>query len=117
MALTSDELTYLRQLISEPSEDNGWTDERIAELGPGALQQDGSYDLRLYAAVLWEAKAAEAVTLVDTGESGSSRAMGQVFTHAKQMAERYRAPAGGPGTPDPLSGRPRSTKIVRATRG
>lgn len=111
MALDADQLAYVRQLISEPSDVNGWTDDRIQALGPAALKADGSYDLRTYAATIWEAKAAEAVPLVDVSESGSSRAMGQIHAHALKMAERYRAPA-GVGT-DPSGGRTRTRKIVR----
>jgi hypothetical protein len=115
MALDSALLARLRQLISEPDDTNGWTDVRIETLAPEALQPDGTYDTRLFAAVLWEAKAADASILVNTQESGSSRAMGQVFDHATKMAERYRAAASAPGAAPTT--RPRSTKITRAIPG
>lgn len=111
MALSTEELSYLRQLIDEPNDDNGWTDEKIEALGPGALNPDGTYDLRLYAASVWEAKAAAAVSLVDVSESGSSRSMGQIHGHALKMAERYRAPAGT--GEDTSRGRTRIGRIVR----
>lgn len=111
MALDAEQMEFLRQLISEPSDENGWTDERIQALGPGALAPDGSYDMRAYAAAVWEAKAAEAVSLVDVSEAGSSRSMGQIFGHAAKMAERYRAPADQAG--EASAGRTRIGRIVR----
>lgn len=111
MALEPEQRTFLRQLVSEPDDTGGWTDERIDELAMGALLADGTYDLRLYAAIIWDAKAADVAELVNVSESGSSRSMGQVFDHAVKMAERYRAPI-TTGVADPAS-RPRSTRIVR----
>lgn len=111
MALSDDEMAFLRELIGEPTDANGWTDERIEKLGSAALRADNTYDMRLYAAAVWEAKAAEAVDVVDVSESGSSRSMGQVHGHALKMAERYRAPANG--STDISSGRTRTRKIVR----
>ena len=116
MALSDDDLSFIRVMIAEPTEQNGWTDEKINTVALGAVQSDGSVDLRSLAASIWEAKAADAVSMVDVSESGSSRSMGQVHTHALRMAERYRAPASGPD-PAALGNRPQSTKIVRATRG
>lgn len=116
MALDAEQLALLREWIAEPDESNGWTDQRIESLGPAALLSDGTYDMRLYAAVLWEAKAAEAVVGVDVQESGSTRAMGQVFTHAAKMAERFRAPSVTPSEKPEII-RPQSTRVTRATRG
>lgn len=113
MALSSEELSHLRQLIDEPSDQNGWTDDRIKLLGVGAIQPDDSYDLRLYASLLWEAKAAESVKLVDVAESGSSRSAGQIFQHAKDMAARFRAPAQVPSE-QPIS--PRGTRVGKIVR-
>lgn len=111
MALDAEQLAFMRQLISEPNDDNGWTDERIQSLGPAAVRADGTYDLRAYASAVWEAKAAEAVEMVDVSESGSSRSMGQIHGHALKMAERYRAPADE--SDDAARGRTRTRKIVR----
>lgn len=111
MTLTSDERAYLRELISEPAGSTEWPDERMDALGPGALLPNGTYDLRLYAALIWEAKAADTTELVNVSESGSSRNMSQVFDHAVKMAERFRAPA--PTTTN-QENRPRSTRISRA---
>lgn len=116
MALEPEQYTFLRQLVSEPDDSQGWTTERIDQLGPGALLPDGTYDLRLYAALIWEAKAADAAEMVSVSESGSSRSMNQVFDHSLEMAKRYRAPAPSvPGGADPPLP-PRSTRIVRPTR-
>lgn len=112
MALTAEELSFVRQLINEPDDAKGWTDDRIEELSPASLRGDGTYDMRLLAATLWEAKAAEAVDMVDVSESGSSRSMGQVHAHALKMAERYRAPAAD--SQNIGAGRTRTRPIVRA---
>lgn len=111
MALDASQLAFLRQLVGEPDDQNGWTDDRIQKLGSGALKSDGTYDMRLYAALVWEAKAADAVELVDVSESGSSRSMGQIHGHAVKMAERYRAPADE--STDSSAGRTRTRRIVR----
>lgn len=110
MALNDEELTFIRHMIGEPNSDGGWTDDRIQEVAQAGLLGSGAYDLRAVAGSIWEAKAAEAVDMVDVSESGSSRSMGQVHAHALKMAERYRAPAGGGvGT----GGRTRTRRIVR----
>lgn len=111
MALDADQLAFVRQLISEPNDDNGWTEDRIQVLAGAALRVDDTYDMRLLAATIWEAKAAEAVDVVDVSESGSSRSMGQVHGHALKMAERYRAPADA--SADTSAGRTRTRRIVR----
>lgn len=111
MALTDDQMILVRELVAEPDDSNGWTDERINSLGPAALSADGTYDIRVYVALVWEAKAAEAVGLVDVSESGSSRSMGQIHAHAVKMAERYK-PAADDNT-GISAGRTRIGKIVR----
>lgn len=111
MALEPDQRTFLRQLVSEPDDTGGWTDERMDALGAGALRADGTYDVRLYAALIWDAKAADVAEMVNVSESGSSRSLSQVFDHAIKMAERYRATI-ATGTADPAL-RPRSTRIIR----
>lgn len=111
MALDADELAFMRVMIAEPNDSGGWTDDKIQQLASAAVRADDSYDMRLLAATIWEAKAAEAVAMVDVSESGSSRSMGQVHTHAVKMAERYRAPA-DEGT-SAASGRTRTRRIVR----
>lgn len=111
MALDAEQLAFIRQLVSEPNDSNGWTDDRIQALAPAAVKADGSYDMRLLTSVVWEAKAADAVDMVDVSESGSSRSMGQIHGHAVKMAERYRAPADE--TADASAGRTRTRRIVR----
>lgn len=115
MALDPDELAFLRQIISEPADSPTWPDSRFETIAAGALQDDGSYNHTLTAALLWEAKAADAVELVNTSESGSSRSMGQVFDHAVKMAERYRGNATSPATTAPAG--LTSTRIIRPERG
>lgn len=115
MPLDTDQLAFLRQLVSEPDESGGWTDARIAALEPGATSADGTLDLYLYASLIWDAKAADNSDMVNVSEAGSSRSLAQAFDHAVEMAKRFRASAGA-GVMDPTS-RPRSTRIVRPTRG
>lgn len=116
MALDPALLAQLRQLISEPTGSTTWPDDRIEAMAPLALLPDGSYDLRVYASVLWDAKAADMVELVRVSESGSSRDMQQAFEHAVKMAERFRAPSPAPETPSPPAA-PRSVPIIRPARG
>lgn len=116
MALDTDLLTQLRLLISEPAASTTWPDARIEAMAPLALLPDGSYDVRVFASVLWDAKAADMVELVRVSESGSTRDMQQAFEHALKMAERFRAPSPTPESPARPAA-PRSVPIVRPERG
>lgn len=115
MALTSEQLAQLRKMIDEITDADGWTDEEMELLAAQNANADGSYNLKAAAAAGWSAKAAKYVELVQMSESGSSRALNQMFDHAVAMAKLYDSGA-GTGT-DPAASAPRSTRIVRATRG
>lgn len=115
MALTAEELLFIRGLIAEPTDADGWTDQRIQDLAAAGLQPDGTYDTRAVAGAVWESKAAEYVGLVNVSESGSSRSMGEKFDHAVTMAKRFAADSPLPAETPAL--RPRSTRMVRPTRG
>lgn len=112
MALTPEQIVVVRRMVSEPTADNGWTDEDIAALAELNVNEDGSYDLRALAAQIWEMKAASYVSLARVSESGSSRDLQQIFDHAKLMADYFKNPQTNEATPV----FPRSTKMVRPTR-
>lgn len=113
MALTADQLAELRLMIDEADSSGGWSDETLLALAePPAA--DGTYDLRAVAARVWEMKAAKFVELASVSESGSSRALGEIFSHAKQMADYFKKPA--TETPSTATA-PRSMRIVRPARG
>jgi hypothetical protein len=113
VALTADQLAQLRRMIDEATDANGYTDSLLVA-GAEAYFADGVYNLRSYAASLWEEKAAKAAELVRTSESGSSRDMQQVFDHYMALANRF---GGSAGTETPSTASyPRSTRIVRPVR-
>lgn len=114
MALSEDGLAQLRRMIAEPDEANGYTDEMLLA-GAEAYFDGEEYDLRAYAASIWEEKATHAADFVNVSESGSSRSLSQVFDHYMALAARFRTPV-TPETPAPASG-PRSMRIVRPVRG
>jgi hypothetical protein len=113
MPLTADQLAQVRRMVADV-ESETWTDPQL-EAAAEAFVTDDVYDLRALAASLWEEKAAEWATQVAVSESGSSRAMQQQFDHAIVMAKRFKENS-SEGT-DPTTQFPRSTRIVRATRG
>lgn len=112
---TDAQRAVLRDMISEPDDTNGWTDEKLDEILEATKNTDGSLNYRKAAAMVWEAKAAALTTLNDVTESGSSRRLSQTFEHTLKMAALY-----GAGSSDPtlaeVNLRPQSQRIVRATR-
>ena len=110
------ELAQLRDMIDEPDMEGGWTDERLNLFIENARNTNGSTNLRVAAARIWEVKAAEVSQLTDVTESASSRRNSQVFDHALQMAANFSATSTDPASAA-LAARPRSTRIVRPTRG
>lgn len=112
---TEEERLRVRQLLNEPDDSNGWTDERIDELLADTADPDGTLDLRSAAQGGWEQKAASYVSLVNISENGSSRSTAQQFDHAMAMAKMF-----GTGSPDDTGKsdlpRPQSARIVRPTR-
>lgn len=113
MALSVDQLAALRLMIDEPTQ-VPWEDATLLALAePPAT--DGTYDMRAIAARIWEMKAAKYVKLASMSESGSSRSLGEIFSHAKQMADYFKKPETGEVVPAVVY--PLSTRIVRPTRG
>jgi hypothetical protein len=111
VALSAEQLAQLRRMIAEPNDTNGYTDVLLTA-GAEAYFVNNVYNLRAYAASLWEEKATTAANLVRTSESGSSRDMQQVFDHYMALAARYGSSTGG----DATTVYPRSTRIVRPVR-
>lgn len=112
MALSADQLAQVRRMIGEPNDTNGYTDV-ILIAGAEAFYVNNVYNLRLYAASIWEEKATTAAELVRTSESGSSRDMQQVFDHYMALAARFGSSTGTDGS---TATYPRSTRIVRPVR-
>ena len=95
------EINRLRSLV-EPTD---LTDPELAAIF------DASKNMNEAASAVWQTKAALYSTIVDVAESGSSRKMGDMFTHALKLAEYH----GGAGaeTDHDAGGRTRIRKIVR----
>jgi len=112
MALTADQLAQLRRMVADTTGEV-WNDDLLQAAAEAFVNSGGTYNMRGLAASLWEERAASAWELVQTAESGSSRAAQQAFEHAITMASRF---GGGGTTPDTTATYPMSTKMVRATR-
>lgn len=112
---TEEERLRVRQLLNEPDDSNGWSDERIDELLADTSDPDGTLDFRAAGRGGWEQKAASYVDLVNISENGSSRSTSQQFEHAMSMAKLF-----GTGSPDETGKsdlpRPHSVRMVRPTR-
>jgi hypothetical protein len=80
----AEDILELRDMLNEPDDSNGWTDEKL-----GALI-DGFGTLNAAASSGWSTKAARYSELVNVSESGSSRSLGDLFSRAMQMAKYYR---------------------------
>lgn len=106
---TAADIAAFRDLIREPDDSNGWTNEKINAYLDDRLW-NGEPDLNLAAADAWTQKAADAVDLVDITENGSSRKMSTVLDNMQKMAAYYRAisPSGAPSIK-----RPKTRAIVR----
>lgn len=79
-----EDIAALRELINEPDDANGWTDERIGTL------IDGSTTLNAAASHVWTLKAGQYSAIVDVSESGSSRKLGDMYKNALAMASMYK---------------------------
>lgn len=114
MPLSVDQLSRVRRMTGD-NDSSFWTDTQLQNAAE-AFNVAGVYDLRALSASLWEEKAATWSVLVQTSESGSSRAAQQQFDHAIVMAKRFKEDAGVvPVDPNTLF--PRSTRVVRAVKG
>jgi hypothetical protein len=107
LVATESEIAYVRDLIGEPDDSNGWSDERIGTI------IDGSTSLRLAASDIWGVKASKFTKMVDITESGSSRKMSQLFSNALAMQKALREDEETEDPVDPLADRPRTRAIIR----
>lgn len=69
--------------LGEEAPENGWDEIRVAaDLDAGKTANRIALDW-------WEARMGQLSGLVDTSESGSTRSLSQMWTHAQQMANYY----------------------------
>lgn len=78
-----EDITALRDLVNEPDDTNGWTDEKLGNL------IDGEATLNAAASKVWVLKAGQFASLVDVSESGSSRKLSDLRKNAIEMAKHY----------------------------
>ena len=105
---TTEEIAAVRDMIGEPDDTNGWTDDKIAEF------IDATTSLNLAAGNIWSSKAAKYSTMVDISESGSSRKMSGLLDNALKLSKSFRdAEVAQDNDVDPLANRPRTRAIVR----
>ena len=78
-----EDVQALRDLINEPDDANGWTDEKLAAI------VDGTATLNAAAGKAWTLKAGQYSTMVDVSESGSSRKLGDLYKNAIAMGKFY----------------------------
>lgn len=79
-----EEIDEVRDMLGSSSEQNGWTDIKI-----GDLLDDGESPVSI-ARRYWESQMSESSELADVSESGSSRALNQIFKNKAAMAAYYR---------------------------
>lgn len=105
---TTDQIAFVRDLIGEPDDSNGWTDERIGKF------IDGTKSLNLAAADIWGSKATSYSKMVDISESGSSRKMSGLLDNALKLQKSLReGEVAEDNDVDPTANRPRTRAIVR----
>lgn len=102
-----EDIATLRDLVGEPDETNGWTDEKLGEL------IDSSESMMLAASKVWASKAATYATLVDVSESGSSRKLSDLHKNALAMAG-YFSKAHEATIPVPVAAGPVISRIRRS---
>lgn len=103
---TESDVTTVREFVNEPTNANGWTDDRIK-----AIVDANDGDLRAAAADIWTSKASSFSMLVDVSENGSSRKMSDIHKNALAMARQFRSES--IDLQIATIGRPRTRAIVR----
>lgn len=104
---TTEEIAYVRNLIDEADDTNGWDDVKIGEY------IDNAESPRLAAADIWATKATKYSKMVDISESGSSRKMSGLLDNALKLSKSLReGEVAGDTDPDAVA-RPRTRAIVR----
>lgn len=103
-----DVLDRLRRMTGETEDNKGYTDTQLVAI----LAENGN-SLNLAASVIWGEKASDYADLVNISEAGSSRSNSDLFKHASEQADRFRAIADGEtGTALPLSSTTRRIERV-----
>lgn len=86
---SSEQIAQFRRMIGELTDAEPWTDAYISGLIDASATMNGA------ASQAWLQKAATYASMVDMGESGSTRRLSQLRTGALDMAEYYRKLAEG----------------------
>lgn len=104
---TDAQVAELREMISEPDNQDPWTDAVLKDRIDTAQG-----DLNITAATIWQRKAATYSEMVDISEAGSSRKNSQLMANALRMAQFYRDAAES-ASPVPGVDIPTTSPIVR----
>lgn len=88
--MTNEQLSSLRRMVGEPSDDGGYTDTLLTSFYVAA-----GNDLNLAASAVWTDKASQYAELVNRSRSGDSDSLGQLHQQALTMADRYSKLGGG----------------------
>jgi hypothetical protein len=105
---TSIQVSTLRRLIGDNDPTNyRFTDQDLSN----TIDTAGSVNKA--ALFLWEAKSAESSELHNVSESGSTRAMGEVFKNAQAMAAYFKGKVDVETPPEPVRRGSVTRKIVR----
>lgn len=79
-----EEIDEVRSMLGSNSEAAGWTDDKI-----GAMLDDGESAVTI-ARKYWESRMTTKANLADVSESGSSRALSQIFKNHAAIAAYFR---------------------------
>lgn len=79
-----EEIDEVRDMLGSSSEANGWDDTKI-----GTLLDSGETPVAI-ARRYWESQMTESSDMADVSESGSSRALNQIFKNKAALAAYYR---------------------------
>lgn len=81
---TAEQVATLREMVGEPDDTNGWTDEKLGNLIDELVTLDAA------ASQIWFRKASGYAALVDVSESGSSRKLSDLHKNALAMGAFYK---------------------------
>lgn len=101
-----DEIREVREMLGSNPQMFGWDDARI-----GAALDDGDSPNTI-ARMFWESRMTSQTGLADVSESGSSRALSQIFKNSAAVAAYYR---GAEAAEDP-DNQPRDYAVSREIR-
>lgn len=104
---TTEQIAFVRDLVSEPDDSNGWTSTRIGQY------IDNSPSLRLAAGDIWGVKASAYSKMVDISESGSSRKESDLLKNALLLQKAMQDSEAAADTDPDAGPRPRTRAIIR----